>query len=158
MVKLIKTMSWNLDMRRLAEEEEERQAERIWAEDAKWIKWELEQDAKLIKWELEHPEEAKKIQDELYLEQMEADKIARRVANMKEREKRRVANKKALEERRIVRAQVSATGQLILMEKKGQNPVIVAVPGSLKQRNIVISPDGWATVVPRSGVLDTKTQ
>ena len=147
-------MSWNLDMRRLAEEEEERQAEKEWAEDAKWIKWELEQEAKLIKWELEHPEEAKKIQEELHLEQMEADKLARRVANMKAREERRVANKKASEERRIVRAKVSATGQLIIMEKKGQAPVIVAVPGSLKQRNTVISPDGWTTFVPRRAVVD----
>lgn len=143
MVEHIKTMSWNLDMRRLAEEEEERQAEKEWAEDAKWIKWELEQGAKLIKWELEHPEEAKNIQEELYLEQMEADKL-----------ERRVANKKASEERRIVRAKVSATGQLMIMEKKGQAPVIVAVPGSLKQRNTVISPDGWTTFVPRRAVVD----
>lgn len=129
-------MSWNLDMRRLVEEEEERQAEKDWAEEAKWIKWELE-----------HPEEANKIQEEWYLEKMKAEGRARRVAN-----------KKAREERRIVRAQVSATGQLMIIEKKGNNPVIVAEPGSLKKRNIVISPDGWTTVVPRNGVLDTKTQ
>jgi hypothetical protein len=68
---------------------------------------------------------------------------------------RRVANEKAREERRVVR---SATGQFIVMEEKGKTPVIVAEPGSLKLRNTVISPDGWTTVVPRSGVLDTNPQ
>jgi len=129
-------MSWNLDMRRLAEEEEERWAEKEWAEEVKWIKWELE-----------HPEEVKKIQEEWHLEKMKAERLIRRIAKSKARE-----------ERRIVRAQVSATGQVIIMEKRGQTPVIVAEPGSLKLRNTVVSPDGWTTVVPRSGLLDTKTQ
>lgn len=129
-------MSWSLDMMNAILDEEERQAKKEWAEDEKWIKWELE-----------HPEEVKKMQEKLYLGRMEEEKLARRVAN-----------EKAREERRIVRAKVSAIGHLIIMEKKGKNPVIVAEPGSLKQRNTVVSPDGWTTVVPRSGVLDTKTR
>lgn len=117
-------MSWNLDMRRLAEEEEE-----CWAEKER---------AEEVKWELEHPKEADDIQEEWHLEQMKAERLARKVAN-----------KKAREELRIVRAQVSTIGQVIIMEKKGHNPVIVAEPGSLKLRNTVVSPDGWTTVVPR---------
>ena len=34
--------------------------------------------------------------------------------------------------------------------------VIIAEPGSIKQRNTVLSPDGWETVVPRNVVVKIK--